>query len=279
MATTIRRRVTRPVRFGPVEVGGEAPVSIQSMSTVPAGREAEAAAELAALARAGCQIVRVAVKTASEIEPFGRICAASPVPVVADVHFDHRLAVAAAKNGAAGLRINPGNIGSQEKVSAVLDAAAAAGIPVRVGVNAGSLERDLGDLARSDPARAMVESARHRATAARSALERYEAGAYGRFRRCGQEISPERLEALQWIATRRLMDDGMTSGAAITAALERPASAGGIAFGAKPEQGARKFPIGGCVGGVAFEQRGVPVGEGRDHRRGKLLGLADQGGS
>lgn len=159
MTTTRRRRDTRSVRFGPVTVGGGAPVSIQSMSTAPAGREDDVSPEIAALARAGCQIVRVAVKDAAEIEPFRRICEESPIPVVADVHFDHRLAVSAAGAGAAGLRINPGNIGSWRGVAAVLDAASAAGIPVRVGVNAGSLERDLRELAKNDPARAMVESA------------------------------------------------------------------------------------------------------------------------
>ena len=158
MATRPRRH-TRAVRFGEVTVGGGAPVSIQSMSTRPAASEEETAAEIAALARAGCEIVRVAVKAADDVGPFERICAASPIPVVADVHFDHRLAVAAAEAGAAGLRINPGNIGSRGKVLAVLDAASAAGIPVRVGVNAGSIERDLRGLAAREPARAMAESA------------------------------------------------------------------------------------------------------------------------
>jgi (E)-4-hydroxy-3-methylbut-2-enyl-diphosphate synthase len=111
-------------------------------------------------AAAGCEIVRVSVPTFEAANVFPEICRRSPIPVVADIHFDHRLALAAIEGGAACLRINPGNIGGQEKVKAVVESAGAKGVPIRIGVNAGSLERDLlekfGGLATPE---AMVESA------------------------------------------------------------------------------------------------------------------------
>jgi (E)-4-hydroxy-3-methylbut-2-enyl-diphosphate synthase len=91
------------------------------------------------LAAAGCELIRIAVPHSKVLESFKQICAASPLPVIADIHFDHRLAIAAAQQGAAKLRINPGNIGSMSRVDAIIDAAGAAGIPIRIGVNAGSL--------------------------------------------------------------------------------------------------------------------------------------------
>jgi (E)-4-hydroxy-3-methylbut-2-enyl-diphosphate synthase len=155
-----KRRRTRTVFYRGVPVGGNAPITIQSMTTAPTADTRRAMREIRALARAGCEIVRVAVKDRADVEALPAICARSPIPVIADVHFDYRIAVAAAKAGAAGLRINPGNIGGADRVRRVVDAAAVAGIPVRVGVNSGSLERDLRPLARTDPARALRESAR-----------------------------------------------------------------------------------------------------------------------
>jgi (E)-4-hydroxy-3-methylbut-2-enyl-diphosphate synthase len=159
MIERAKRRKTRRVLYRGVAVGGGAPITIQSMTTAPTAETRSAMREIRALARAGCELVRVAVKDAADVAALPAICERSPIPVIADVHFDYRIAVAAAKGGAAGLRINPGNIGGAEKVARVVDAAAAAGIPVRVGVNSGSLERDLRALARSDPARALRESA------------------------------------------------------------------------------------------------------------------------
>lgn len=157
------RRRTRQVKYGGVAVGGGAPVSVQSMCTTAAAETARTLEEIDALARAGCEIVRVAVKDAADIAALPCIRDESPLPVIADIHFDYRLAVEAAGTGIAGLRINPGNIGGDREVGAVVDAAVRAGIPVRVGVNAGSVERELRDLARSEPARALFESAsRHR---------------------------------------------------------------------------------------------------------------------
>jgi (E)-4-hydroxy-3-methylbut-2-enyl-diphosphate synthase len=155
-----RRRKTRAVFYRDVQVGGGAPITIQSMTTVPTADTRRAAREIRTLVRAGCELVRVAVKDRADADALGEICRKSPIPVIADVHFDFRLAVAAAEAGAAGLRINPGNIGGADRVRRVIDAAASAGIPVRVGVNSGSLERDLRGLARTDPVRALCESAR-----------------------------------------------------------------------------------------------------------------------
>lgn len=153
------RRASRPVRFRGVTVGGGAPVSMQSMSTLPAREVSGVLAEIADLRCAGCQIVRVAVTGEEDVEGLGRIAASSPIPVVADIHFDYRLAVSSAAAGADGLRINPGNIGGEDRLSAVLDAAGEAGIPVRIGVNAGSLEKSLRETYRADPAKALAESA------------------------------------------------------------------------------------------------------------------------
>jgi (E)-4-hydroxy-3-methylbut-2-enyl-diphosphate synthase len=154
------RRKTRQVLYGGVAVGGGAPVSIQSMCTCPASRREEALAEIAALARAGCQIVRVAVKNDGDVGELPSICGGSAIPVVADIHFDADLAVRSAGAGVQGLRINPGNIGGEKEIRRVIEAADAAGIPVRIGVNSGSIEKDLRGLHRSDPARALFTSAR-----------------------------------------------------------------------------------------------------------------------
>lgn len=166
------RRSTRQVRYGAVPVGGGAPVSIQSMTTVSAHEIRSALDEIDSLARAGCELVRVSVREEKDIEALRRICGESRIPVIADVHFDHRLAVESAGAGAAGLRINPGNIGGEGEVGEVVAAAAAAGIPVRVGVNSGSLERDFRGLYGEKPARALFESAvRHKERIERMGFE------------------------------------------------------------------------------------------------------------
>jgi (E)-4-hydroxy-3-methylbut-2-enyl-diphosphate synthase len=124
---------------GDVPIGGGSPISVQSMTNTDTRDVAATLAQIGRLAEAGCEIARVAIPHADALEGFEQVCAASPLPVVADIHFDHRLAIEAARRGAAKLRINPGNIGAIERFEAVLDAASAAGIPVRIGVNAGSL--------------------------------------------------------------------------------------------------------------------------------------------
>jgi (E)-4-hydroxy-3-methylbut-2-enyl-diphosphate synthase len=133
------RAQTRRIEVGGVPLGGGAPVVVQSMLSTRTEDAEACLAQVAALAAAGCELVRVAVPAHSALDAFGRICAASPLPVVADIHFDHRLALGALGRGAAKLRVNPGNIGDIAKVDAVIEAAGAAGVPIRIGVNAGSL--------------------------------------------------------------------------------------------------------------------------------------------
>ena len=142
---SLLRRETRPVLVGSVPVGGGAPVAVQSMTNTDTGDAEATLAQIRRLADAGCEIVRVAIPHADVLGSFGAICAASALPVVADIHFDHRLAIEAARLGAAKLRINPGNIGSLDRFDATLEAAGEAGIPIRIGVNAGSLAPEVQD--------------------------------------------------------------------------------------------------------------------------------------
>jgi (E)-4-hydroxy-3-methylbut-2-enyl-diphosphate synthase len=142
---TAPRRQSVPVLVGGLPIGGSAPILVQSMTNTDTRDVAATLAQIGRLAEAGCEIVRVAIPHADALDGFSAICAASPLPVVADIHFDHRLAIEAAKRGAAKLRINPGNIGSLEKFDRVLEAAATAGIPIRIGVNAGSLAAEYAD--------------------------------------------------------------------------------------------------------------------------------------
>ena len=131
---------TRRVMVGDVPVGGGAPVAVQSMLNAPADDVAANLAQIEALAEAGCEIVRMAIPRRDCLDAFEAVCSASPLPVVADIHFDARIAIEAAARGAAKLRINPGNIGGLEATREVIAAASAAGIPIRIGVNAGSLD-------------------------------------------------------------------------------------------------------------------------------------------
>lgn len=139
------RELTRPVVVGDVQIGGGAPVVVQSMTCTPTTDAASTLAQVRALAEAGCDIVRVSVPTKEALGPFGAICRESPVPIVADIHFDYRLAIGAVQAGAAKLRINPGNIGDWDRVDAVIDAAGEAGAAIRIGVNAGSLDRTIAE--------------------------------------------------------------------------------------------------------------------------------------
>lgn len=131
---------TRRVMVGGVPVGGGAPVAVQSMLNAPADDVAANLAQIEALAEAGCEIVRMAIPRRDCLDTFEAVCVASPLPVVADIHFDARIAIEAAARGAAKLRINPGNIGGLEATREVIAAAAASHIPIRIGVNAGSLD-------------------------------------------------------------------------------------------------------------------------------------------
>lgn len=136
-------QLTRRVEVGAVSLGGGAPVVVQSMLNAPATDVAANLAQIEALAQAGCELVRMAIPHRSCLDAFEAVCAQSSLPVVADIHFDANIAIEAARRGAAKLRINPGNIGGLAKTDAVLDAAGEAGIPIRIGVNAGSLDSDL----------------------------------------------------------------------------------------------------------------------------------------
>ncbi len=137
------RRNSRQIRIGNVPVGGGAPVSIQSMTNTDTRDAAATLAQIGELARLGCQIIRVAVPDAAAAEALREITARSPIPVIADIHFDHRLALAAIANGVAAVRLNPGNLSEPEQVRLVAEKALAAGIPIRVGANSGSLRANL----------------------------------------------------------------------------------------------------------------------------------------
>ena len=158
--TAPARARTRRVSVGGVTLGGGAPVRVQSMLTAPTADPAACLEQVGRLVEAGCEIVRAAVPNAAALDGFERLCAGSPIPVVADIHFDHRLAIEAARRGAAALRINPGNIGSWERVDAVIDEAGRRGIPIRIGVNAGSIDRALDGRDDLSVADKMVLSAR-----------------------------------------------------------------------------------------------------------------------
>ncbi len=139
------RRDSNRVVVGDVPIGAGAPVSVQSMTSTDTADVEATSAQLAALAGAGCEIARVAIPSSRHLDAFEEICRVSPLPIVADVHFDASVAVRAAHAGASKLRINPGNIGDLGKVDEVIDAAGEARIPIRIGVNAGSLAADYAD--------------------------------------------------------------------------------------------------------------------------------------
>lgn len=144
---------------GDVPIGGGAPVVVQSMTSTDTSDVTATLGQISRLVEAGCEIIRVAVPRKDSLPAFLEICSRSPIPVVADIHFDHELAIAAAKAGAAKLRINPGNIGDMSRVDAVIDAAGEAGIPIRIGVNAGSLDPRVRDDASLTLPQKLAESA------------------------------------------------------------------------------------------------------------------------
>ena len=151
--------MTKQITVGKVKIGGGAPVSIQSMLNTKTTDVEGSLCQIRELAAAGCEIARLAVPDMQAAEAFGKICEASPLPLVADIHFDYRLAIKAAENGASKIRINPGNIGGEERVKAVADCCKAHHIPIRIGVNGGSLEKDLLEKCGHPTPEALVESA------------------------------------------------------------------------------------------------------------------------
>jgi len=149
----------RQIKVGNVPIGGGAPVVVQSM-TLTYTHDVDATIEqIARLASAGCEVVRVAVPKTEDADALRKIVYLSPIPVIADIHFNASLALKAIENGVAAVRINPGNIGGSDKVATVVKAAKAKGIPMRIGANSGSLPKHLIELAQEDTAAALVEEA------------------------------------------------------------------------------------------------------------------------
>jgi (E)-4-hydroxy-3-methylbut-2-enyl-diphosphate synthase len=153
------RRQTRQVRVGNVAIGGGAPVVVQSMTTTQTSDVEGTLAQIRALAEAGADVVRVAVPHTADADALPAIVRATPVPLVADIHFDWRLALAALAAGIHAIRLNPGNIGAKERVREVVKAARERNVPIRIGVNAGSLEKDIVEKHGWPTAAGMVESA------------------------------------------------------------------------------------------------------------------------
>ena len=151
--------MTRQIHVGNVAIGGGAPVVIQSMLNTKTTDVEASLAQIGALKDAGCQIARLAVPNMEAARSFAEICARSPLPLVADIHFDYKLAIAAAEGGARKIRINPGNIGGEDRVKAVVDVCKDKKIPIRIGVNGGSLDKRLLEKYGHPTAEALVESA------------------------------------------------------------------------------------------------------------------------
>lgn len=163
LTETNNRRISKEIKIGNVWIGGNYPVAIQSMTNTKTEDVSATVAQILALEAAGCEIIRCAVPSMEAAKAFAEIKPQIHIPLVADIHFDYRLAIAAMENGADKVRINPGNIGSDEKIKAVVDAAKEREIPLRVGVNSGSLEKHLVEKYRSVTAEGLVESALHQA--------------------------------------------------------------------------------------------------------------------
>lgn len=155
----MERRKTRQIQVGKVKIGGDALISVQSMTNTRTDDAAATLRQIGELAAAGCEIIRCAVPDMAAAEGLKRIVSESPIPVIADIHFDYKLALAAIDAGVDGLRLNPGNIGGNDRVAAVVDAAKKRNIPIRIGVNAGSLPKDLLEKYGHPTAEALVEAA------------------------------------------------------------------------------------------------------------------------
>jgi (E)-4-hydroxy-3-methylbut-2-enyl-diphosphate synthase len=157
--TLLKRKKTRQITVGNVEVGGTAPIAVQSMTNTFTQDASATAAQINRLEEAGCEIIRVAVPDEEAAAAISSIKKNISIPLIADIHFDYRLAIASAKAGADGLRFNPGNIGDEKKVRVLVDCAKDLGIPIRIGVNSGSLEKELLKKYQGATPEAMVESA------------------------------------------------------------------------------------------------------------------------
>ena len=155
----MERKITKEIKIGDRVIGGGHPILIQSMTNTKTEDVEATVAQIRQLAKAGCDIIRCAVPTMEAAEALREIKKQVEIPVVADIHFDYRLAIAAMENGADKIRINPGNIGSMERIKAVVDVAKERNIPIRVGVNSGSLEKELVEKSHGVTAEGIVESA------------------------------------------------------------------------------------------------------------------------
>lgn len=155
----MERKRTKEIRIGDRVIGGNHPILIQSMTNTKTEDVEATVAQIKRLEKAGCDIIRCAVPTMEAAEALGKIKNQVGIPVVADIHFDYRLAIAAIENGADKIRINPGNIGSTERIKAVVDVAKEKNIPIRIGVNSGSLEKELVEKYHGVTAEGIVESA------------------------------------------------------------------------------------------------------------------------
>jgi len=156
----MKRKTTRQILVGHVKIGGDAPISVQSMTKTDTRNVESTLEQISSLAKSGCEIVRIAIPDESAAEAFKKIRSGTEMPLVGDIHFNHHLALKVISYGADCVRINPGNIGDREKVRAVINAAKKRRIPLRVGVNAGSLERDLLESYGAPTAEALFASAK-----------------------------------------------------------------------------------------------------------------------
>jgi (E)-4-hydroxy-3-methylbut-2-enyl-diphosphate synthase len=155
----MNRKLTRKIQVGNVTIGGGAPIVIQSMTNTDPSDTQATLAQIQALSQAGCQIVRCTVPDQAAVKAMGQICEQSPIPVVADIHFDYRLAIESAYAGVSKIRINPGNIGGRDRVKAVTDICREKKIPIRIGVNSGSVEKEILQKYGAPTPEALVESA------------------------------------------------------------------------------------------------------------------------
>ena len=159
MPLSEERKKTRQIHVGDIPIGGNAPIVVQSMTNSDTRDVSATVHQIQQLSRAGCEIVRLAIPDEEAVTAFGEIKKRVKVPLIADIHFDHRLALAALSAGADGLRINPGNIGSRRAVEKVVNAARHVEAPIRIGVNAGSLHKEILSRYGGPTPEAMVASA------------------------------------------------------------------------------------------------------------------------
>ncbi len=159
MDNSVTRKQTKQISLGTLQIGGSAPIAVQSMCNTDTRDATKTIEQISQLEKAGCEIVRLAVPDTEAAKALGTIRKGTNLPLIADIHFDYRLALESVKHGMNGLRINPGNIGGKDKVSEVVRACKDKGIPIRIGVNAGSLEKHLLEKYRHPTPEAIVESA------------------------------------------------------------------------------------------------------------------------